>query len=647
MTVAALMGAVEPGVNASIHPGDDFFAYANGAWLEVTEIPTGSARWNARNEINDLTQRQVEQLIADAATAPAESDARKVADFRAAYLDQTSIDARGIGPLRPMFERIDAVNDKAALTRLLGSDVRADVDPLNWGIYNSASLLGLAVGARNHGEANHVAFLLQGGLGLVERQPYLDPSPDMQVMRAGYQDRIARVLELLGLDRPARRAEAVMALETAIAVSHASRESSSDERNADNLWTRVDFSRRAPGMDWDAFFAAAGLSKQQSFVAWQPSAIVGAARLVASYPLDTWRDYLRFHAVNIHAEVLPDSFATAVESRPPRSKRATEVTQQAMSGAIGKLYANAYFPADRKARVQKIVSNVIAAFRKRVASVTWLSPASRKQAIAKLDAIYFGVGYPERWRNYSNLSISPADPLGNLQRIAQWNHDNALARVGQPADRTDWAIAPEVAGAALLFQQNAYNFAAALLQPPKFDAAASDAANYGAIGAIVGHEVSHFVDTLGADYDVTGRKVRWWTVADLAQYQVESEPLAQQFSLYRPFPDAAVDGKLTLVENVADLAGLVAAFDAYRATLGTRHDKEFLRQQDRQFFIGFARAWRARYRDDGLRKQLANDHAPESYRVSTVRNLDAWYEAFDVKPGNRLFLEPRARVRIW
>jgi predicted metalloendopeptidase len=644
----ALLFLAEPGVDISIHPGDDFFAYANGAWLKATEIPAGSPRWNARGDINELTRQQVAQLVDAAASAPAGSDARKVADFRAAYLNETAIDARGITPLRPMFERIDGVHDKASLTRLLGSELRADVDPLNWGVYDSAHLLGLSVENGNHGEKTYVAFLLQGGLGLPDRKQYLDPSPDMQALRTQYQKRIAHALELAGFDRASQRAEAVMALETAIAQSHASPEASAEDRNADNLWTRADFTRRAPGIDWPAFFAAAKLSKQETFVVWQPSAIEGAAKLIASQPLAAWQDYLRFRAIDLYAEVLPRTFASDAQPPTPRAQRAMEVTQKAMSGAIGRLYAARYFPADKKARVQTIVNNVIAEFRQRINSVVWLSPANRKQALAKLDALYFGVGYPEKWPNYSTLSLTPEDAVGNLRALAAWNYQNALAKIGQPADQTDWWIAPQTAGAVLLFQQNAYNFPAGFLQAPKFDPTASEAANYGSIGAIMGHEVSHFFDSIGADYDAGGSKTRWWSDADLAHYQSATEPLVRQFSQYKPFPDLAIDGKLTLVENLADLAGLNAAFAAYRRTLGPKaNDKEYVRQQDREFFIGFARGWRTKYRDEALRAQMTNDHAPEGYRVATVRNLDAWYEAFDVQPGQRLYLEPKARVRVW
>lgn len=659
-TPATTQTAIEAGVDPSIHPGDDFFAYANGGWLETTEIPAGKERWNARAEIDELTRQQLAMLLEGASAEPAGSVARKAADFRAAYLNQTAIEVAGIAPLEPLLKRIDGIHDKAALTRLLGAMLRADVDPLNLGIYDSAHLVGLAVEPGLHGEKTNLAFLLQGGLGLPDREYYVSDEPRMQALRWKFQAYIGRVLTLAGFADGAHRAADVMALESAIAKGHATHQESADEKNVDNVWTRQDFSRLAPGMDWSAFFAAAGLSKQQSFIVWQPGAMKSAAALVGSEPLQAWQDYLRFHVIDRHADVLPRAFCeqsfalygkevAGVQQRSPRAQRAMDATRQAMSGALGRMYVERYFPADLKARVQTIAANVIASFRQRVDEVTWLSPASKAQALAKLQTLYFGVGYPERWPDFSGLTVSPTDAAGNLLRVSEWNYRNALAKLGRPVDKREWWIAPHRVAALLVFQQNAYNFPAAFLQAPKFDATASDAANYGAIGAIIGHEVSHFVDTLGADYDAAGGKAHWWSAEDHARFDAVVEPLEKQFATYRPFPDLAIDGKLTRTENIADLAGLTAAFEAYRRTLGSRvNDKDYVRQQDRQFFIGFARSWRTKIREDALRTQVAtNDHAPERYRVATVRNLDAWYDAFDVQPGQRLYLEPKARVRIW
>jgi putative endopeptidase len=653
--LAATANAQEDGVDAQARPGDDFFSYANGAWLKATVIPAGKGRWGARDEIAERTRQQVLDLLDHAKIAAAGSDARQVADFRAAYLNEAAIEARGLAPLKPLLDRIDRVNDKTALTRLLGSELRADVDPMNLGVYDSSHILGLAVQAGNHGEKDYVAYLLQGGLGLTERENYLSADAGMQAQRIQYQATITRVLAQLGGDATsasaAARAQAVMALETAIARSHATRDASADDHNADTLWTRADFAREAPGMDWDAFFAAAGLDRQQTFVAWQPTALKGVAALVAAQPLQAWKDYLRVRAIGRFADVLPQAFASASASPPQpgaRAQRALDATQSAMGEALGKMYVQRHFPPEQKARVQAIAANVIAAFTQRVEAAAWMSPAARTTALAKLRNLYFGVGYPDRWPDASGLVVDPEDAVGNLQRVARRDYDRALARLGRPMDRAEWPIAPQWPGAVLTFHENAYSFAAALLQAPKFDPSASDAANYGAIGAIVGHEVSHFVDALGAEYEANGRLHRWWTAEDFARYEATTEPLVRQFSAYRPFPDTAVDGKRGLTENLADLGGLVAAFDAYRRTLGARaNDKTYVRAQDRQFFIGFARSWRVKYSDDGLKKQAASDHAPENFRVSTVRNIDAWYEAFDVQPGQRLYLEPGARVRIW
>ena len=652
--------AVENGLNPSLKPGDDFFAYANGGWLRATEIPAGKERWGARTEIDALTRQQIARLLERAGTAPPGSNARKVADFRVAYLNEAAIEARGIAPLKPLLDSIERLEDKAALTRMLGQGLRADVDPLNWGVDNSSHLLGLSVEQGTNGEKNFVAYLMQGGLGLPDREHYVSTEPRMAAIRTSYRAYLGRVLALTGIEGTDHRADAVMALETAIARSHATREASANDHNADNRWTRADFAREAPGMDWSAFLAAAALAKQETLVVWQPTAVKGVGALVASEPLQAWKDYLRVRVVDRYADVLPRAFrdqafalhgaAVSGQAEPsPRGQRALEATQTAMSDAIGRMYVERHFPPDRKARVEAIVANVISAFRRRLDTVTWMSPATRTLALAKLNALYFGIGYPKQWQDYSTLAVEPADAVGNLRRVADWCYQRAVSRLGQPVDLTEWLIAPQTVGAVLTFQLTAYNFAAALLQAPKFDPTASDASNYGAIGAIVGHEVSHFIDLLGAEYELGGRNRRWWTPEDLAGYQAAYQPLVNQFSSYRPFPDRAVDGKLTLTENIADLGGLAAAFDAYRHTLGSRaSDKGYLREQDRQFFIGFARSWRSKIRDEAMRTQLATDgHAPESYRIATVRNLDAWYDAFDVRPGQRLYLEPSARVRIW
>ncbi|MEP7154382.1 MAG: M13 family metallopeptidase [Betaproteobacteria bacterium] len=666
---------LEAVVDAGIRPGDDFFAYANGAWLKSTQIPAGKSRWTAAGEIGELARKQIAQLLDDAASAPAGSTARKVADYRAAWMNEAAIEAKGLAPIKPMLNSINRVHDKAGLTQLLGSGPRADVDPMNQGVFDSSHVLGLATQVSIHGEKNYVAFLVEGGLSLPDRQHYLGTETRMQQARTRYRNAIASLLAILCAGNDAggansqtdcatsvsNRADAVLSLETAIAQSHATPEVSGNEKNADNVWTRADFARLAPGMDWSAFFAAAGLAKQQTFVAWQPDAVKGLAALVASQPLTAWKDYLRVHVVTDYVDILPRDLAELAPAlrgdavdppTMPRIQRATAATESAMSEAIGKLYAERHFPLAYKTQVKKIAADVVTAFTKRVETAPWFSAPSKAIALEKMKTLYFGVGYPEKWENDSGLVINATDAVGNRQRIAARNYRRTLARLGKPADRTEWTAPPQWVGAVLLFQQNSYNFSAALMQSPKFDPAAPDARNYGAIGAIFGHEISHFVDTLGADYEANGNARRWWTAEETTRFEAASTALVNQFSRYRPFADAAIDGKLTLTENIADLAGLSAAFDAHRehlrATAGSKAaDKDYVRQQDREFFIGYGGGWRSKYREDGLRKQIANDHAPETYRIATVRNLDAWYDAFDVQPGQLLYLAPAERVRVW
>lgn len=653
----SVSSAVAQTAGAAITPGDDFFAYANRGWLETTAIPAGKERWGARDELRELTRRRIAELLDAAGAAPAGSPARKVADFRAAYLNEAAIEARGLAPLQPLLDRVEKVSDKVELTLLLGRGVRADVDPLGFGIFQSAGVLGLAVQQSIHGEKTTTAFLVQGGLGLPDREDYLSADPAKTALRARYRETIGKMLTLAGFDRADERASAVLALETALAQSHGTREASANDRNADHVWTRSDFERRAPGMDWAVFFAAAGLARQQEFGVWQPGAPTGLAAQVASQPLEAWKDYLRFHAIHDFADVLPRAFAEealALRPQPSRAERALAATQSAMKDALGRMYAERYFPAAQKARIERISDNVRAALAKRVEAATWMAPATKASALLKLKTLYVGIGYPDQWEDDSSLTVSsltinPTDPLGNLRRVSDRAYRNALARLGQPVNLKHWTMPPQMSGAILVFQQNAYTMSAALLEPPKYDHASSDAAAYGSVGALIGHDVIHFIDVLGADYDTEHRMRHWWTAEDMQRYQAIAQPLVDQFAAYQPLPGLPVNGKLTLTENIADLGGLAAAFDAYRKTLGSRAtDTDYVRAQDREFFLAYAQTQRRKTTEAAIRKQVATDtHAPEDSRAATVRNLDAWYAAFDVRPGQRLYLEPSARVRIW
>jgi predicted metalloendopeptidase len=637
-------------------PGDDFFNYVNGDWIARTPIPADRSAWSAGAELSEATNARIAKMIESiAADKTAKGEARMVADYFNAYMDEAGIEAKGTAPLKAGLAAIDAIKDKGGLAQVLGSKIRADVDALNSTNFYTENLFGLWVAQGLNDTKRNMPYLLQGGLAMPDRAYYLDKSANMATLRTKYQAHIAAMLKLAGFDKADERAAKVMALETAIAQSHAPREDSANVQKANNTWAAKDFALNAPGMDWNAFFKGAGLAGQKQFMIWHPSAMKGAAAAVAATDLATWKDYLAFHYVNHFSGALPKAFVeqrfaffgTALQGTPQmaaRWKRALNATNGAMDEAVGHLYVDRNFTADDKARVKQMVTNITAAFSKRVEKLDWMAPATRAQAQEKLRTLYVGVGYPDKWKSYAGLTVSPRDAFGNAERAERFHYQQALAKLAQKPDRTEWSMPPHLVNAVNLPLQNAMNFPAAILQPPFFDPKASDAANYGSIGAVIGHEISHSFDDQGAQFDATGRLRDWWTKADMEHFKKASAKLVAQYGTYKPFPDLAINGQLTLSENIADLAGLAAAYDAFKASTAGKP----VADGDKQFFTGFAQTWRTQERDAALRQSVLTDgHAPGQYRAATVRNLDAWYEAFGVKPGQKLYLAPGERVRVW
>ena len=644
--------------NATLRPGDDFFAYANGDWLAKTEIPADRSSWGAMGALAEETNQRIVKMIEDLANdKKLGGEARKVSDYYRSYMNEAAIEGKGVAPLKPMLAKIDAIKDKAGLTRALGESIRADVDPLNNTDFFTENVFGLWVAQGLHDTTRHMPYLLQGGLGMPDRAYYLDNSERMAGLRTRYQQHIATMFKLAGYSDTDAQAKAakVFALEVDIANTHASRADSADVLKADNTWTVKDFASKAPGMDWKAFFKAAKLGDQQKFIVWHPSAVAGEAALVDKTDLQTWKDYLAFHRINQMANVLPKAFADqrfdfygkSLSGTPQQSvrwKRALGATNEAMDEAVGKIYVAKYFPAENKARLQQMVSNIVDAFGKRVDKLDWMAPATRAQAKEKLKTLYVGVGYPDKWKSYDGLKVVLDDAFGNAVRADEFHTAQEIAKLHRKPDRTEWSMPPQLVNAVNLPLQNALNFPAAILQPPFYDPKAPDAVNYGAIGAIIGHEISHSFDDQGAQFDAQGRLRDWWTKQDAEHFKTASGKLVEQYNGYKPFSDLAVNGQLTLSENLADLAGLAAAFDAYKAASGTKAGEE----GDRQFFIGYAHSWRNKAREAAERRGILTDgHAPAQYRAATVRNLDAWYKAFDVQPGQKLYLAPDERVRVW
>lgn len=665
---AAAAAAVHPGIDLagidhSVQPGDDFYLYANGTWIKGAEIAANRSSAGPSLALYEEASRRTRDLIQEmaAANAPAGSDAAKIADYYNSYMDEAAIDARGLSPIQPTLDRIKAIKDKTELARALGETLRTDTDPLNNTNYHTRHLFGLWVAQDFNDPSHNAAYLLQGGLGLPDRDYYLSPSARMTELREQYQVHVARVLALSGMsDGEAGNAAArVVALETKIAQAHVAAVEGHDVVKANNHWSVADFPARAPGLDWTAYFAGAGLKTGQVIV-WQPAGLIGEAALVASEPLADWQAFLTYHAMDEAAPYLEkavgeENFAfygkvlSGVPEQSPRWERAIAVTNEALGFAIGRVYVQRYFPAEAKAKIQEIVANLLVAFGQRIDKLAWMAPATKAEAKAKLTALKVGVGYPDRWPDYNGLAVVRGDAYGNWERASRFEYQRNLAKLTSPVDRDEWWMTPQTVNAVNLPVQNALNFPAAILQPPFFDPQAPDVVNYGAIGAVIGHEISHSFDTEGAEFDSTGRLRNWWTPDDFAHFKASAARLATQYDGYHPFPDVSVNGKLTLTENIADVAGLSAAYDAWKLSL---HGKAAPVMQgltgDQQFFLAFAQSWREKRREASLRRQIqTNEHAPSQYRGETVRNLDAWYGAFDVKPGQALYLAPDQRTPVW
>ncbi|MFT3841017.1 MAG: M13 family metallopeptidase [Myxococcaceae bacterium] len=649
------------GIDKATPPGDDFNVYCNGTWAKTTEIPSDKPSYGVGWMVVDEAQKRTVALIQEAADSKAAdgSDAKKIGDFYASYMDEAGIEAKGLTPLKPQLEQIAAITDKNMLATVLGGTVRADTDALNATEFHTPHLFGIWVVQTLFDPATNVPYLMQGGVLMPDRDYYVSKSPKMEEIRKAYQGHLAAMFKLAGYSDPAGRAGRVFALETKIANAHATRTESEDVKAA-VVWKAAELPKIAPGLAWDPFLKAAKLSGSDTFIAWHPKAITGISALVASEPLDAWKDWLLVHTLDEWATFLPKAYVDerfafygkALSGTPeqrPRWKRGVDITSDAYGEAIGKLYVAKYFPPEAKAKVQALVEDLRAAFGKRIDALKWMTPATKAKAKEKLSTLKVGVGYPDTWRDYSGLKAVRGDALGNAQRASQFEYEHQLAKLGKPVDRGEWWMTPQTVNAVNLPLQNALNFPAAILQPPFFDLNADAATNYGSIGAVIGHEVSHSFDDSGSQFDAQGKMVNWWTKEDLEHFHESSEALAKQYDGYKAFPDLSLNGHQTLGENIADVAGLAAAYDAFQLSLKGKPAKVVQGfSGDQQFFIAYGQSWREKMRDEALRAEIATDgHSPAMWRVQTVRNLDAWYPAFKVKAGQKLFLAPKDRVRVW
>jgi len=641
------------GMDRAQKPGDSFFGYANGNWERNTPIPADKSNWGGFGVLRDLSDQRTRAIIEEAARQRAANGttAQKVGDFYAGFMDEAAIERAGIAPLKPYFAKIDAIRTLSDLSRAFGEANRMGIStPIGAGVLQDLK-----------DNTQYGVYVGQGGLGLPDRDYYLDDkNPKFVEARTKYQAHIANMLRLAGMSDPAGKARRIYELEKKIAQSHWTR---AESRQIDKLYNPVATTAlpgQMPGFDWKAYLKAASLDRLPQVIVTQPSALKAASALVSSEPVSTWKEYLTFRMLTGASGMLPEAFVDenfafygkTLGGTPvlkERWKRGADLINGTMGEAVGELYVAKHFTPEAKAKMDVLVKNLIAAMDKRLAALDWMAPETKVKARAKLAAFTPKIGYPEKWRDYSALKVAKGDAIGNAFRATDFEYQRQLDKIGKPVDRTEWGMTPQTVNAYANPLLNEIVFPAAILQPPFFDPNADDAVNYGAIGAVIGHEISHHFDDQGRKFDARGNLAEWWTGEDVTRFKTLTDQVVRQYGAYEPLPGSKVNGELTLGENIADLAGLTVAYDAYRMSLGGKPARVIDGYTgDQRFFLGFAQVWRNKYRDPELLNRLTTDsHTPGHFRPNVVRNFDPWYAAFKPKPGEKLYLAPKDRIRIW
>jgi len=634
------------GMDKSVKPGDDFYSYASGTWQKTTQIPADRSSYGMFHKLQDLSLERTRGILEDAEKQPNS----KIGMFYASFMDEAAADQKGIAPLKPWIAEIAAAKDKTALGVEIAKLARIGV----------TTPIGTGVGQDDKMPDNYIAGFYQDGLGLPDRDYYLKDDAALAKNRAAYVAYIAKLFTLAGIADGDTKAKAIMDFETQIAKVHWTPEESREADKTYNKWQRADFEAKAPGFPWAATLTGLGYDGQQAFLVAQPSAVAGEAKLFADAPASLIQDYLTFHLIDEYARYLSKDFVDAsfafhgtemsgTPQNQPRWKRGVTLVSNQMGEAVGQVYVGKYFPPEAKAAADALVHNIIAAMGQRIPKLTWMDPATKQKALQKLAAFTPKIGYPAKWRDYSSLQIAAGDLVGNVARGNAFEYQRNLNKLGQPIDRGEWGMTPMEINAYANFSMNEIVFPAAILQPPFFDPKADPAVNYGGIGVVIGHELSHHFDDQGRKYDSHGALTDWWTPQDVSRFTAMTDKLVAQYDAYEPLPGVHVSGKLTLGENMADLAGLSLAHDAYELSLGGKPAPTIAGfTPDQRFYLGYAQVWRTKYRDPILRQQLlTNPHSPGQQRTDEVRNKDLWYKAFGVKPGEKLYLAPADRVNVW
>jgi predicted metalloendopeptidase len=648
------LGVETRNFDRSVRPQDDFYRYANGTWLKTVQIPEDRSRYGAFDELREKSTEALHVLLEEAASSPARkagSDLQKVGDYYLSYMDTARIEKLGLSPLRPELKRIAAVKNASELPELFAHLRRIGVGtPFSFGVGQDAKQAD-----------RYIASVSQGGLGLPDRDYYLQEGEKFKATREAYARYIETLFRLAGEKDPAGAAKGIVALETSLAKSHWDRARSRDREATYNLKTVAELGQLTPHFSWSRFLKAAGAEATPGVVVRQPDYLEALDRQLQEVPLAVWKQYLTFKVLDGYASNLNRAFADArfafrgrvlqgLEEEGARWKRGVAVTEGALGEVLGRLYVERNFKPESRARMQQLVGNLLSAFRKGIDELEWMSPETKAEAQQKLAKFTVKIGYPDKWRDYSALVVKAGDLVGNEMRASEFSYQRMVGRLGQPVDRSEWGMTPQTVNAYYSSTMNEIVFPAAILQPPFFDPKSDDAVNYGAIGAVIGHEISHGFDDQGRRSDGDGNLRDWWTAADAKAFEAKTTMLGAQYDSFSPLPGMHVNGKLTMGENIGDLSGLAVAYKAYRIALGGKEAPVIEGfTGDQRFFLGWAQIWRGVSREEALRQQLLTDpHSPGEYRVNGVlRNLPEFYAAFGVKEGDGMYLAPEQRVKIW
>ena len=648
-------GVYAQNFDRSVRPQDDFYRYVNGGWLTTTEIPADRSNYGAFTLLEEGAERHLHEILEEAARAAASagSDTQKVGDFYASFMDEATIEARGLAPLREELERIDALASKRDVARYIGHAQRSFVaHPFAFFI---------AIDEKNSSE--YVSVLYQSGLGMPDRDYYLSDDARLKDVREKYRAYVANLLAAAGTPQAASAAGKIFGIESRLAAAHWTRVQNRDAEKTYNRYDRAALAELMPQFDWSAFLAGARVPEGavQAVVVTQPSYFEELGKVFAEVPVADWRAYFRYMLLNSFAPDLPRRFVdlhfdfhqravSGIQELRPRWKRGVDTVEGAIGDLAGKMYVERHFKPEAKRRIDELVGNLMNAYTKGIDALEWMTLQTKQKAHAKLAAFTTKIGYPERWRDWSRLEVRRDDLIGNELRAAHVVFDRNVAKLGGPIDETEWFMTPQTVNAYYNPPANEIVFPAAILQPPFFNVEADDAINYGAIGAVIGHEISHGFDDQGRRYDGDGNLNDWWAPQDDAEFTRRARQFGAQYDALSPIPGMHVNGDLTMGENIADLAGLTMAYRAYQLSLNGKPAPVIDGYTGEQrFFIGWAQGWARKYREDELRKRLLTDpHSPSEYRTNViVSNIPAFQQAFGVKPGDGMYRAPQQQVKIW